>query len=290
MYDAKEHGRDGYRFFTPQIQARAYERLTMEIRIREGLANDEFLLHFQPKITLDSGHIGSVEALVRWGHPKLGLISPGDFIPVAEDSGLIVPLGQWVLETACAEVKKLQLTMGYDIGVSVNLSAMQLRQPDLVEMVRRAIKHSGLAPESLELELTESILMQDVNAPTELLDRLKALGVKLSIDDFGTGYSSLSYLKRFPIDTLKIDQSFIRDLTDDSDDAAIVDAAITLAHKLRLNVVAEGVETAAQETHLRQLDCDEVQGYFYSRPLPMDHLIPWLTERTAESCAVGQGQ
>ncbi|MFK7967096.1 MAG: EAL domain-containing protein [Burkholderiaceae bacterium] len=290
MYDAKQRGRDGYRFFTPEIQARAYERLTMEIRIREALGNDEFLLHFQPKITLDSGRIDSLEALVRWGHPKLGLISPGDFIPIAEDSGLIVPLGQWVLETACAETKQLQSTIGYDIGVSVNLSAMQMRQPNLVEMVHKAITKSGLAPGSLELELTESILMQDVNAPTELLDQLKALGIKLSIDDFGTGYSSLSYLKRFPIDSLKIDQSFIRDLETDSDDAAIVDAAITLAHKLRLSVVAEGVETAEQEAHLRQLDCDEVQGYYYSRPLPMNLLIPWLREKASESAAPAQRQ
>lgn len=282
MYDAKQHGRDCYRFFTPEIQARAYSRLTMENRIREALDNEEFILHFQPKITLSNGRVRSVEALVRWADPKLGLISPGDFIPVAEDSGLIVPLGQWVLETACADILKIQKAIGSEIGISVNLSALQLRQPDLVGIVRQTLLNTGLAAESLELELTESILMQDVKAPVELLDQLKALGIKLSIDDFGTGYSSLSYLKRFPIDTLKIDQSFIRDIEQDADDAAIVDAAITLAHKLRLTVVAEGVETKNQEDHLRDLGCDEVQGYFYSRPLPMDKLIEWLREAKSQ--------
>jgi len=287
MYDAKQHGRDCHRFFTPEIQARAYSRLTMEIRIREALDNKEFILHFQPKIALADGRIRSVEALVRWADPKLGLISPGDFIPVAEDSGLIVPLGQWVLETACAEIQKIQKAIDSEIGISVNLSALQLRQPDLVGTVRQTLLDTGLAAESLELELTESILMQDVKAPVELLDQLKALGIKLSIDDFGTGYSSLSYLKRFPIDTLKIDQSFIQDIEQDADDAAIVDAAITLAHKLRLTVVAEGVETKNQEDHLRVLGCDEVQGYYYSRPLPIDKLIEWLRDAKTQA---GKGE
>lgn len=281
MYEAKHRGRNGFHFYTNQIQERALKRIELEGRLRKAIDHDEFVLYYQPKIFLGSGEIEGLEALIRWKDPELGLISPADFIPVAEETGLIVPLGQWVIEKACMQVRELQESLGELVSVSVNLSALQLKHPKLVAVVQSALTASGLEPKSLELELTESILIDDVEKQLLLLHELKSLGIRLSIDDFGTGYSSLSYLKRFPIDTLKIDQSFVRDLEFDTDDSAIVNAAITLAHSLRLRVIAEGVETQSQEDLLRDLGCDVVQGYFHCRPKPFGELRSWLSARNS---------
>ena len=240
------------------------------LTLRHALKREEFLLHYQPRVDLHSGEITGMEALVRWQHPEQGLVLPGRFIPVAEDSGLIVPLGAWVLHTACAQNKAWQVAGLKPVCVAVNLSARQFRQQDLVEVVTRTLQETGLDAAYLELELTESMVMQNVEATIATLTRLKAIGVKFSIDDFGTGYSSLSYLKRFPIDFLKIDQSFVRDISTDPDDAAIVKAIISMAHDLGLRVIAEGVETQEQKSFLQQGHCDEMQGYLFSRPVPAE--------------------
>jgi len=268
MYSAKKLGRNNTQYYSAEMNVKAMERLVLENGLHHALERAEFLLHYQPQVDLRSGEIAGMEALVRWQHPKLGLVSPAMFIPVAEDSGLIVELGEWVLRTACAQNKAWQLAGLKPISVAVNLSARQFRQPDLVEKVAAILDETGLDPACLELELTESLVMQDVEKTIATLGKLKAMGIKLSIDDFGTGYSSLSYLKRFPIDTLKIDQSFVRDITTDPDDAAIAKSIISMAHDMQLRVIAEGVETEAQKLFLQQRHCDEMQGYLFSRPVP----------------------
>ncbi len=268
LYRAKDQGRNNAQFCSAEMNAKALQRLTLENNLRNALKRQEFLLHYQARVDLHSGEITGMEALVRWQHPKQGLIPPGRFIPVAEDSGLIVPLGAWVLRTACAQNKAWQAAGLKPVCVAVNLSARQFRQQDLVELVTRILQETGLDAVYLELELTESMMMQNVEATIATLTRLKAIGVKFSIDDFGTGYSSLSYLKRFPIDSLKIDQSFVRDLSTDPNDAAITKTIISMAHDLGLRVIAEGVETQEQETFLRLHHCDEMQGYFFSKPVP----------------------
>ena len=270
MYRAKELGRNNAQYYAAEMNLKAMERLVLENGLYHALERNEFLLHYQPQVDLRSGEIAGMEALVRWQHPELGLVSPAMFIPVAEDSGLIVSLGEWVLRTACAQNKAWQLAGFKPISVAVNLSARQFRQPDLAEMVAAILGETGLDPACLELELTESLVMQDVEKTIATLSKLKAMGIKLSIDDFGTGYSSLSYLKRFPIDTLKIDQSFVRDITTDPDDAAIAKTIISMAHDMQLRVIAEGVETEAQKSFLQQRHCDEMQGYLFSRPLPAE--------------------
>lgn len=268
MYRAKELGRNNAQYYTAGMNIKAMERLELENGLYHALARNEFLLHYQPQVDLRTGEIVGMEALVRWQHPERGLVSPAIFIPVAEDSGLIVPLGEWVLRTACAQNKAWQLAGHKPISVAVNLSARQFRQPGLVEKVADILKETELDPTCLELELTESLVMQDVEKTIATLSRLKVMGVKLSIDDFGTGYSSLSYLKRFPIDTLKIDQSFVRDITTDPDDAAIARSIISMAHDMQLRVIAEGVETEAQKSFLSLRRCDEIQGYLFSKPVP----------------------
>ena len=281
MYEAKAEGRNGYHFYTKDTQARAFERLSLESELRRALEHEQFVLHYQPKIELESDRVVGLEALVRWNSPDSGLVSPADFIPVAEETGLIVPLGEWVLNQACAQTRAW-CDRGFDgLRISVNLSAAQFRQNNLVGMVADALLLHRLEPDTLELELTESLLMNDVDAQTRLLRELRDIGVHLSIDDFGTGYSSLSYLKRFPINTLKIDRSFIGDMDVDEDNAAIVKGAIRLAQSLRLDVVAEGVENQRQLDLLRTYRCDQVQGYFFSRPLPAEDFLPWLTMREA---------
>ncbi|MGB7298215.1 MAG: EAL domain-containing protein [Burkholderiaceae bacterium] len=286
MYEAKQSGRNCFHFYTKEIQQRAFQRLDVETRLRRAIERDEFVLHYQPKIDLKTGAVCGIEALVRWQAPDVGMISPAEFIPIAEDSGLIVPLGQWVLKTACAQIQQVGQLTGRAIAVSVNLSALQLKHGNLVQVVEQSLIETGLPASLLELELTESVLIDDAQAQLKLLHELKSLGVVLSIDDFGTGYSSLSYLKRFPIDALKIDQTFVRDLLTDSDDVAIVKAAIGLAHSLRLRVIAEGVETQAQHDILSHYGCDEVQGYLHSKPLPLDALVLWIKSRRAESVQV----
>lgn len=280
MYRAKEAGRNNFQFYTAAMNALIRERVEIENGLRHALERNELLLHYQPQVDIESGKIIAVEALVRWVHPEKGLIPPDKFIHVAEESGLIVAVGEWVLRTACRQNKAWQDAGLPRIRMAVNLSARQFRESRLVAVVAKAMEDAGLAlhSDNLELELTESMIMNDVEGAIDTLNSLHAMGIRLSIDDFGTGYSSLSYLKRFPINTLKIDQSFIRDLTVDSDDATIASAIIMLGHNLKMRVIAEGVETAGQLAFLRDMKCDEIQGYYFSRPIPADELEKLLRE------------
>ena len=269
MYQAKEQGRGCYVLFTKEMNERVSKRVALEKRLRTALEKNEFCLHYQPQVDLASGEIIGVEALLRWNSPDRGLVSPLEFIPVAEESGLIVPIGEWVLHTACAQAQAWVKTGCPALRMAVNLSGRQFRQQDLVSTVEKALGASGLDPARLELEITESMAMEDADRSLATLSRLKAMGVSLAVDDFGTGYSSLSYLKRFPIDTLKIDRSFIKDMTEDPNDAAIAASIIAMAHTLNLKVIAEGVETPDQRDQLGEYGCDEVQGYYFSKPLPV---------------------
>lgn len=266
MYRAKAAGRNTYHFFNEAMQTEASEHLAVRSGLRRALDRGEFRLHYQPQFDLRSGEVIGVEALLRWQHPEQGMVAPGRFIPVAEDSGLIVPIGEWVLREACQQAVAWQQAGLPPMTIAVNLSAVQFQRGDVEQSVRAALAATGLAPALLELELTESILLQNTQAVLETLQGLKQLGVLISIDDFGTGYSSLSYLKRFDIDKLKIDQSFVRDLAHDPDDAAIVRAIIQMAHGLNLRTVAEGVENAELLAHLQALGCDEAQGFHFLRP------------------------
>ncbi|MFQ6024707.1 MAG: putative bifunctional diguanylate cyclase/phosphodiesterase [Acidiferrobacterales bacterium] len=277
MYRAKEHGRNNYQHYSPDMNVQASERLAMENSLRHALEREEFLLEYQPQVDIKTGRIIGNEALVRWQHPDLGMILPGKFIPLAEESGLIVPIGEWVLRTACAQNKAWQAAGLPPIPVAVNVSARQLRHENLLQTVDRTLQETGLNPNYLELELTESI-MQEPKEAIRLLSKLNTIGVQIAIDDFGTGYSSLNYLKRFPINKLKIDQSFVRDITNDPDDRAIVAAIITLAHSLNLKTIAEGVETQEQMAYLRSLECDEAQGNLLRPPLPAEHASKLLAE------------
>jgi diguanylate cyclase (GGDEF)-like protein len=267
MYHAKESGRGNYQFFSQQMNERVNRRLSTETRMRRALEQEEFVLHYQPLIDLGTGRVTGAEALLRWPQPDHHIVSPADFIPVAEETGLIVPLGEWVLRQACAQARAWQ-AQAPGLRIAVNLSPRQFRQKDLVTTVAQVLRDTGLAPHLLELELTEGMLMHHADDTVHTLARLGEMGVHLAIDDFGTGYSSLSYLKRFPIDTLKIDRSFVKDLHDGHDDAAIVKAIVAMARGLGLGVVAEGVETEAQARYLRSLACDMAQGFHFGRPMP----------------------
>ena len=280
MYRAKEEGRNKFHLFTADLSARAVKRLGIESALRHAVERQEFHLCYQPKVSVHTGEILGAEALLRWENPQHGLVSPVDFIPVAEETGLIVQIGEWVLRRACADIRKWHAA-GFDhVSVAVNLSARQFRHGELTDIVRRALKDSGIAPRQLELEITESLLMDDTEASQIALNELKALGTSIYLDDFGTGYSSLAYLKKFPIDGLKIDRSFIRDLPGDPDDEAITQAILALSQALRLNVVAEGVENEAQLDFLRRQGCEVVQGFLFSRPLLFDGFLEWL-QRTS---------
>jgi EAL domain-containing protein (putative c-di-GMP-specific phosphodiesterase class I) len=248
--------------------------------LRRALAQNEFLLHYQPQVSLSTGRIIGVEALLRWQHPQLGLIAPGRFIGLAEETGLILPIGDWLLRQACGQACAWLHAGVPAVPVAVNLSAKQFSTA-IVETVRRILDQTGLDPKLVELELTESLSMEDPENTVGILASLKEMGVGLAIDDFGTGYSNLSYLKRFPVDRLKLDQSFVRDLTSDPDDLAIARAVISMAHSLRLSVIAEGVETEGQLAILAQNGCDEVQGYFFSRPVDADACAKQLKEGKA---------
>jgi len=267
MYHAKEAGRNAFRFNTERMNADAQERLDLHSRLRRALEREEFVLHYQPLVDLKSGLIVGGEALVRWLSPGQGMVAPGYFIPAAEHSGLIVPLGEWVLQEACRELAHWHAQGCAQLSMAVNISSIQFRRGDVEEMVLRALAASGAPPAALELELTESVLIDGAEQVLATVNRLQALGVRLAIDDFGTGYSSLAYLKRFAVDKLKIDQSFVRDIETDQDDAAIVRAVIQMAGSLNLKVVAEGVETEAVAAELRAMNCDLVQGYHFGRPM-----------------------
>jgi diguanylate cyclase (GGDEF)-like protein/PAS domain S-box-containing protein len=266
MYHAKECGRNNYQFFTAAMNKAVHERVAIEEDLRGALGRGELLLHYQPQVDSRSGEIHGMEALVRWQHPERGLVAPDRFIPIAEETGLIVGIGEWVLREACRQAKRWHDAGHTSLRIGVNLSARQFQQSDLQQQIARALSDSGLDPAALELELTESMLMADPQAATELLQRLAELGIQLAIDDFGTGYSSLAYLKRFPVARLKIDRSFVRDISTDPNDAAIVRAVVAMADSLRMAVIAEGVETAEQLRFLERHGCYEVQGYFFSRP------------------------
>jgi diguanylate cyclase (GGDEF)-like protein/PAS domain S-box-containing protein len=280
---AKELDGNNYQFYTAGRTTKALRQLVLENNLRPGLERDEFIIHYQPQVNIQSFQLVAMEALVRWEHPALGLLYPSEFIGLAEDNGLIVSIGEWVLRTACLQNRAWQ-DAGFDpLRLAVNLSARQFQQPGLVESVAQILKDTGLDPNLLELELTEGSIMKDPNQAIRKLHELKTMGIHISVDDFGTGYSSLNYLKRFPIDTLKIDQSFVRDINTDPDNEAIVSAIITLAHALKLNVIAEGVETQQQLESLRVLKCDEVQGFLFSQPLSVAEFTALLAERLSIS-------
>jgi diguanylate cyclase (GGDEF)-like protein len=266
MYHAKNNGRNRFEFFTSSIESDIKHRLNIETRLHQALEHDEFILHYQPRIDLQSNRIVAVEALIRWLDPIEGLICPDQFIPVAEDTGLIIPIGEWVLSEACRQLAEWRDLTGTSITMSINLSPVQFNAADLLSSLRNAIQSSGIDPHWIELELTENALFKNIDASVQLANEFKALGIRLSIDDFGTGYSSLQHLKRFPVDTIKIDRSFIRDILTDVDDALIVKSSISLGQNLRLRVVAEGVENEGQLAFLRKHRCDEVQGYLFGRP------------------------
>ncbi|MBF0368496.1 MAG: EAL domain-containing protein [Magnetococcales bacterium] len=278
MYRAKESGRNTYRFFSEEMNAASSQRLDLEASLRLGLERGEFCLHYQPKVAMESGRIVGMESLVRWQHPEKGMISPAEFIPIAEETGFIVPLGEWILKTACRQAKKWLDAGFWDLTMAVNLSVRQFQHQDLLELVERVVRENGLPRGMLELEITESMVMGDVGQAVTVLEGLREMGIKLSVDDFGTGYSSLSYLKRLPIQTLKIDQSFVRDLSVSSSEAAIVAAIISMAKSLNLMVVAEGVENQEQVDFLRERGCDQIQGFFCSRPLPSRKMLQLLAE------------
>ena len=279
MYHAKSVGRNNYQFFTAEMTQRVADQLSLENNLQKAIVNNELVLFYQPKVSISTGEVIGVEALLRWQHPEWGMISPDRFIPIAEDSGLIRPIGNWVLREACRQNRAWQ-DMGLTaIPVSVNLSVLELRQPNFVQDVTRILLQSGMAPHHLEFEVTESIAIQEYADVINWLQTLKEMGVRLSIDDFGTGYSSLAYLKRLPIDTIKIDKGFIRDIGIDQNDAAIVTAIISMSHSLKLAVIAEGVETKEQLDFLKEHHCDEIQGYLFSRPLPADEFAQILTDK-----------
>ncbi|MFH1493906.1 MAG: EAL domain-containing protein [Pseudomonadota bacterium] len=277
MYRAKEQGHNSVQYYTAEINSRAFQRLMMENSLRTALERNEFSLHYQPQVSLSSGQVIGMEALLRWNHAEMGLVSPVNFIPLAEENGLIIPIGAWVLHTACKQTKAWHDAGLPPIRVAVNLSGRQFRE-NIPQLVKKALEDSGLPPQYLELEITESIAMQHAESTEQTLGALRDMGVRLSIDDFGTGYSSLSYLKRFPINKLKLDQSFVRDIISDPDDAAISMAIIALAHGMKLEVIAEGVETESQLSFLRSHGCDAIQGYFFSRPVTPDRMEQMLRE------------
>ena len=287
MYRAKEHGRNNFQFYTPEMNDLANERLALEHSLRRALERNELLLHYQPKVNLETGRIVGAEALLRWQHPEWGLIAPERFIPIAEETGLIVQIGAWVIRTACNQARLWQDAGLPPVIMSVNLSARQFRQESFVKVVTQILHETGLKPEQLEMELTESMLMHNANAAISILAGLKSIGVRLSLDDFGTGYSSLSYLSRLPIDTLKIDRSFVQHIgdQDECDNGILAQAIISLGHSLNLTVIAEGVETGEQLKFLKAHRCDEVQGFYFCKPTVAGEFAKMLAESLVEATA-----
>ncbi len=280
MYNAKDNGRNNFQFFTEDMNAQAVERLTLENGLRLALEKKELFLVYQPQMEIDTGRITGLEALLRWQHPTLGLVPPDKFIRIAENSGLIMPIGEWVLRTSCSQARKWQDEGIPAESVAVNVSAVQFRQEGFCQLIRKVLDETGLAPQHLELELTESLLLSSADVTLSVLQELKAMGLTLAIDDFGTGYSSLSYLKQFPVSKLKIDRAFIRDVAVNPDDAAITAAIISMAKSLNLKVIAEGVENEAQMTFLQAHHCAEIQGYYFSKPLAVDKVADKLRGET----------
>ena len=278
MYLAKEHGRNNWQFFQPSLNKKAFQALALESGIRNAIKESEFTLHYQPEVRTNTRKPTALEALIRWKHPELGLVGPDQFIPAAEHRGLIVPIGRWVINEAIRQAREWA-DLGVAIPIAINLSAIQFKQKDLVEDIAARLQEYGISGEMIELELTESLFLEDVTATTRTLGRLKDLGVTLAVDDFGTGYSSLAYLKRYPIDKVKIDRSFVRDIPGDDDDVAITVAIINLASSLSLRVVAEGVETEEQAYFLEEHQCDFLQGYHIARPLAAADALEWLKRR-----------
>ncbi len=286
MYQAKENGRQSYQFFKPAMNVRAVERQSIEESLRRALERHEFALHYQPKINLKTGEITGAEALIRWTHPIRGPVPLGQFIPVAEDCGLILPIGNWVLREACKQARAW-MDAGLSLGtMAVNISAMEFRDGNFLEGVFTILKDTGLDPRSLELELTESVLMKRAESTESILKTLRARGVQLAVDDFGTGYSSLSYPRMFPIDALKIDQSFIRQITSAPGETTIVTAVISMGRSLKLRVVAEGVETQEELAFLQAHQCDEAQGYYFSRPVLPEQFASLLRTGIPEAAVV----
>jgi diguanylate cyclase len=289
MYRAKERGRGRYELFDEEMSSRAVKRLEIETRLRHAIDDGEFRLLYQPEVDIATGGIVAVEALMRWQHPELGLLAPADFIQVAEDTALIVPLGEWVMREACRQWKEWRATLNTSTPrLFLNMSARQLARPDLVSTITRVVGESGVSGEDLGVEIAESVLMEDVESTLGTLKRLKELGLSLSVDDFGTGFTSLSHLKHLPVDTLKVDRSFVDGLGRDPDDSAIVSAAVSLAHALRLTAVAEGVESDGQLNELKQLGCDRFQGYFFARPMPGQSLSQLLAAPQQTSFSTGE--
>lgn len=280
MYEAKENGRNTYRRFVPGRSRISLEHLSLEADLRHALERNEFILHYQPQISVADGRVVGVEALIRWLHPTRGMVAPSVFIPIAEESGVIADIGQWVLREACRQQKAWSKTDIPLLRMAVNISAVQFRRSNFVDVARDALSETGIDPALMELELTESIAMHRASEVLHTLQELKKLGVKLAIDDFGTGFSSLSYLQRFPIDRLKIDQSFVRGIEKMPANRSIVQAIVAMAKTLALEVIAEGVETEAEFACAHACACDEVQGYFHSRPLPAEEFLVWLCQRT----------
>ena len=287
MYDAKRSGKNCFRFYAREMNAQAAEMLRLDNSMPQGLANSDFYLHYQPQLDLKNDTVIAVEALLRWRHPELGMIPPDRFIPLAEDSGFIIKLGEWVLRTACFQCAAWQQNGPAPLRIAVNVSGRQFSEPDFVDMVSAALSDSGLAPELLELEMTESLLISNEQQALHKLQLLKSMGIYLAIDDFGTGYSSLAYLKHFPLDRLKIDKSFINDILSDPDDAAITEAIIAMGHSLKLKVIAEGVETREQLIFLEDRGCDEMQGYYLSKPLSEHDLHTFITARLVNNANNG---
>jgi len=286
MYEAKHLGRNNYQFYRSDLNSSAGERQSLESELRRALERQELRLHYQPIVNLTTGFIAGVEALIRWQHPTLGVVLPQQFISIAEETGLIVPIGRWVLREACRQAKAWQDAGLPEMRLAVNISAVELRAKEFMSSVQNTLAATGFASKCLELELTETFLMQDSKSTTLVLSAIKALGVQLALDDFGTGYSSLSYVRRFPIDTLKVDRSFVRDLVMDASDASVVSAVINMGRSLHLRVVAEGVETPDQLSFLKEHGCSEAQGYHYSRPLMAPEFADWARRNAAEHTSV----
>jgi len=282
MYRAKSQGRSNYQFYTPAFTTQVQERLNIETCLRQAMKNNELTLHYQPQYSLDTHKIIGVEALLRWNNPVLGMVTPDRFIPIAEETGLIIPIGEWVLKTACRQLKAWQDAGCAPMRMAVNLSARQFWKPGLTKVVENILLETGIQPENLDLELTESIILHDTDIIADTLASLHDSGVELSIDDFGTGYSSLSYIRRFSLDRLKIDRSFVQDIMTNPDDAEMIISIIALGHSMKLKVLAEGVETKEQLLYLQAQGCDEVQGFYFSKPLPADELGTLLIRPAAK--------